>query len=185
MVRVVKVEKVNTTTGNQVLDVSATYDVLNTKINNNVLYANEMMTDKSLQNIEYTLPSTTNNIANTPAIGDKLRITFYYATDNDLENVYFTKNGTLYTNKKFAYLEQLYPSSGFNTSKSTRFIVSFFTQPATGSRYTAYYDYLAPKQNERILIQYNYNSLISTSTFTVEGSRLINADVLIREAKQY
>jgi uncharacterized phage protein gp47/JayE len=182
--RVVSVKKVSVTTGNQVLSTLATYDVLGTEINNNILYANEMITNPSLQNTQFTLPSTTNNINNSPNLGDSLMITFYYATDNDSENVYFTKNGTLYTNKKFAFLNRLYPSSGFNTSQSARFTVSFFTQPATGSRYTAFYDYLAPKQNERILINYNYNSLITNTTFTVEGARPITADVLIKEAKQ-
>lgn len=184
IVRVVNVEKVNVTTGNQILNTIATYDVDGTSINNNLLYSNEMMQNISLQNTEFSLPETTNNLSNSPNIGDKLKITFYYATDGDLENVFFTKNGTLYTNKKFAFLEQLYASSGFNASQSARFTVSFFTQPATGSRYTAFYDYLAPKQNERILIQYNYNSLIANTTFTVEGARPINADVLVREAKE-
>jgi len=43
---------------------------------------------------------------------------------------------------------------------------------------------LAPKQNERILIQFNYNRLIGDTTFTVENARPLNADVLIRAAKQ-
>jgi len=184
IVRVVSVEKVNITTGNQVLSTAATYDVFGTSISNNILYANEMINDTTLQNTEFTLPSTSNNLANAPVIGDALQVTFYYATDNDSENVYFSKNGTLFTNKKFAFLDRFYASSGFNSSQSARFTVSFFTQPATGSRYTAVYDYLAPKQNERILIQYNYNSLISTTTFTVEGARPITADVLVKEAQE-
>lgn len=184
MVRVVKVEKVSTSTSNVVLKTLATYDVEGTSILNNSIYPNEMFLDDTLQNTEFTLPTTTNNITNTPLVGDKLKITFYYATDNDSENVYFTRNGTLYTNKKFAFLDQMYISSGFNSSKSTRFTISFFNQPSTGTRYTVFYDYIAPKQNERILIQYNYNKLISDITFTVENSRPINADVLVRQAKQ-
>lgn len=184
IVRVVKVQKVSTTTSNQILNTIATYDVLGTSLLNTTLYPNEMLENMTLQNTEFILPSTTNNIANAPSIGDKLLITFYYATDNDFENIYFTKNGTLYTNKKFAFLNELFVSSGFNSSQSTRFTVAFFTQPATGSRYTAFYNYTAPKQNERILINYNYNQLIATTTLTVENARPINADVLVREAKQ-
>jgi hypothetical protein len=182
IVRVVSLEKVTVTTGNQILSTVATYDVLGTSVQSNSLYPNEMIEDVSLQNTEFILPATTNNISNAPSIGDSLLITFYYATDGNSENVYFTKNGTLYTNNKFAFLDELYISSGFNSSLSARFTVSFFTQPATGNRYTAYYNYLAPKQNERILIQYNYNQLISTVTFTVENQRPINADVLIKAA---
>jgi uncharacterized phage protein gp47/JayE len=184
VVRIVKVEKVSTTTNNDVLKVLATYDVLGTKLNANYLYPNEMIFSGMLQNVEFTLPSTVNNLNNIPQIGDKLRITFYYATNNDIESVYFTKNGTLYTNKNFALIDKLYTSSGFNASKSTKFIFSYLTQPATGTRYKTFYDYLAPKQNERILIQFNYNRLIGDTTFTVENARPLNADVLIRAAKQ-
>jgi hypothetical protein len=184
IVRVTKLEKVSITTNNQVLGTLATYDVLGTSVPDSTFYANEMIYSSLLQNTEFILPSTTNNINNAPKIGDALRITFYYATDGDMENVYFTRNGTLYTNKKFALLDKFYVSSGFSSSLSTKIIVSFFTQPSTGTRYTAFYDYLAPKQNERILIQYNYNSLIGTTTFIVEGSRPITADVLIRAAKE-
>lgn len=184
IVRVVKIEKVSTTTDNQVLTILATYDVMGTSVSNNILYSNEMISDILLQNTEFVLPSTTNNISNVPNIGDKLRITFYYATETDSENVFFTKNGTCFTNKKFVFVDQIYTSSGFNSSLSAKFTISFFTQPATGSRYTTFYNYLAPKQNERILIQYNYNSAITNTTFTVEGARPINADVLVREAKK-
>lgn len=182
IIRVVSVEKVSTS-GNQILNTLATYDVFGTSIFNNSFYSNEMIENINLQNTEFLLPSTTNNIANIPVIGDRLKVTFYYATINDSENVYFTKNGTLYTNKKFASLDQIYVSSGFTSSQSTRFTFSFFTQPATGSRYTSFYDYTAPKQNERILISYNYNKLIADTTFAVENARPINADVLVRDSK--
>lgn len=182
IVRVVACSLVTVTTGNVVVSTEATYDVLGTTVPNNTLYPNEMLQNTSLSNTEFTLPPTTNNIANAPSIGDYLQVTFYYATDNNSENLYFTKNNTLYTNNKFALVNEIYISSGFNTSVSARFTVAFFTQPATGSRYTTYYNYLAPKQNERILINYNYNQLITTTTFTVENSRPIDADVLVKAA---
>jgi hypothetical protein len=184
VVRLMSLEKVDATTNNEVLSTLATYDVFGTRINDNSFYNNEMLSGSNLTNVEFTLPSSTNNITNTPKIGDKLRITFYYATDDDSENLYFTRNGTLYTNKKFALIDRVYISSGFNASQSTRFTISEFNQPATGSRYKAFYDYLAPKQNERILIRYNYNKLISDVSFTIENSRPINADVLVRAARQ-
>jgi Baseplate J-like protein len=182
--RILQVSKVLTTTGNEILSTVANYDVIGSSLNNNLLYANEILFDSSLSNTEFILPSTINNTANAPIIGDKLNISFYYATDNDSENVYFTRNGTLYTNKKFALIDQTYISSGFNASKSARFTFSYFTQPATGSRYKSFYNYLAPKQNERILIQSNFNREIDDTTLTVEASRPLNADVLVRAAKQ-
>lgn len=182
VVRVVQCQKVTVTTGNEIVSTVASFDVLGSTVPNNTFYPNEMQQNTSLSNTQFTLPSTTNNIANAPKIGDSLLVTFYFATDDNSENLYFTKNGTLYTNNKFALVDEVYISSGFNTSTSTRFTLSFFTQPATGSRYTAYYNYLAPKQNERILITYNYNQLITTTTFTVENSRPIDADVLVKAA---
>jgi hypothetical protein len=53
-----------------------------------------------------------------------------------------------------------------------------------GARYKIFYDYLAPKQNERIIVKYNYNQLLSDVTFGIESTRPINADVLAREAKE-
>jgi hypothetical protein len=183
LARVAKLEKVTTTTGGEILSSDVTYDVLGSALKNNIFYANEMIDNDSLSNLEFTLPSTSNNLANLPKIGDKLRITCYYTTTADTESVAFTRNGTLYTNKLFAFLDKAYVSSGF-TSTSVRFILSYFNQPATGSRYTAFYDYTSPKQNERIIIRYNYNRLISDTTFSIETARPINADVLVKAAKQ-
>lgn len=183
LARLAKLEKVTTTTGGEILSSDVTYDILGTAIKNNIFYANEMIDNDTLSNLEFILPSTSNNLANTPKIGDKLRITCYYTTLSDTESLAFTRNGTLYTNKLFAFIDKAYISSGF-TSTSARFIVSYFNQPATGSRYKAFYDYTSPKQNERIIIRYNYNQLISDTTFSIEAARPINADVLVKAAKQ-
>jgi uncharacterized phage protein gp47/JayE len=184
LIRVVQLQNVSVTTGNQVTSVLTNYDVEGTQINNNLFYTNEMLYNESLSGFEFTLPSTTNNLTNAPVIGDTLNITFYYATDNNSESLYFTKNGTLYTNNKFATIEQVYISSGFNASSSVRFTLAYFTQPATGSRYISYYNYLAPQENERIVIQSNYNALVSDVTFDIEAARPITADVLVKESKE-
>lgn len=188
--KLLKLEKVNTVSSNsdEVLNVSATYDIKNTTIQNNLLYVDDMLADLTLQNTEFVLPSTQNNTLNLntknlPTIGDKLRVTFYYMVENDVENLSYTRNGTLYTNKKFALINKVYISSGFRNSQSTRFTISSFTQPTLGSRYKIFYDYLSPKQNERISIRYNYNQLIADATFNIESTRPINADVLVRAAK--
>jgi hypothetical protein len=184
LVRILKIEKVITTTDDQVLSSVATYDTSGTQIYNDLFYSNIMNNDRSLSKMEFRLPSTSTNVSKSPIIGDKLRVSFIYATTNDSENIYFTRNGTLYTNKKFAILNKIFVSSGFNSSQSARFTLSFFTQPATGTRYRAFYDYLAPKQNERILIRSNFNQVITDTTFAIEASRPINADVLVRAAKE-
>lgn len=188
--KLVKLEKVATVSpsNDTVLEVLATYDTQNTAIQNNLLYAKEMIADPTLQNLEFILPSTQNNMLdiethNLPKLGDKLRATFYYTTSDDQEDLSYTRNGILYTNKRFALINKVFISSGFRSSQSARFTGSTFTQPNLGARYKVVYDYLAPKQNERIVIQYNYNSLVSDVTFNIESARPINADVLVRAAK--
>lgn len=190
LAKLIKLEKVATVSNNsdEVLQVLSTYDVKNTIIQNNLLYIDDMISSSALSKLEFILPSTTNNtlnsdVINLPKIGDKLRVTFYYVTTNDTENLSYTKNGPLYSNKKFALINRVYVASGFKTSQSTRVSLTPFNQPTLGSRYSVYYDYLAPKQNERINIRFNYNSLISTTTFEVENNRPINADVIVRAAK--
>lgn len=190
LARIVKLEKVTTASSlsDEVVSVLATYDLKNTKINNNLFYLDEHLSDLSLGNLDFILPSTQNNILNgevrnLPTLGDKLRVTFYYMTTNDSESISYTTNGTLYTNKKFALIDKVYVNSGFKSSSSARVSLLSFTQPNLGARYTAFYDYLAPKTNERISINYNYNKIISDVTFSVERSRPVNADVIVREAK--
>jgi uncharacterized phage protein gp47/JayE len=189
--RVIKAEKVVTlSAGNDtVLEVLATYDTHNTTIQNNLFYLDDMLSQPTLQNLDFILPSTPNNLSspspqNLPQLGDKIRVTFYYTFDNDQENLSYTRNGTLYTNKKFALINKIFVASGFKASQSTKFTATSFTQPALGARYKVFYDYTAPKQNERIVINYNYNKLISDVTFNIEAARPINADVLARQAKE-
>lgn len=184
--KVIKLEKVFTvsSSNNEVIKTIVTYDTKETTIADNTFFLEDSIANSSLGPFDFILPPTANNMlrANLPAIGDKLRITFYYSTTNDTENVSFTRNGTLYTNKQFGLINKIYIASGFGASQSTTLNTTNFNQPITTSRYTAIYDYLAPKINERITVKYNYNKVIGDATFNVENSRIINADVLVKEA---
>ncbi len=182
LARVVQAERVITTSNDEILSTDITYDILGTSIKDNLFYTNEMIDDNTLSNTEFTLPPTSHNLANLPKIGDKLKITFYYSLPADQESLAFTRNGTLYTNKIFGLIDKIFISSGF-TSTSARFILSYFNQPATGSRYQIFYDYLAPKISERISIKYTYNQLITDTTFNIEAARPISADVLVKAAQ--
>jgi len=183
LIRVVKLEKVSVTDG-EVVSVDATYDVSRTRLKNAEFFSSEMIEDLSLTDLDFTMPSTVDNIAEEPNIGDQLRITFYYATPSDTEDMIFSRNGTVYGNKFFSVIDKIYVSSGFNTVSSGRIAFAATNQPITGSRYKTFYDYLAPKPNERIIIRYNYNKLISDATLTLEPTRPISADVLLKEATQ-
>lgn len=190
LIKIVKLEKVIVSGNSEdILDIYTIYDTVGSKILNNLYFSDEMSYDGSLTSLDFTLPNTLNNNLNTDIqniikIGDKLRVSFYYIIENDIENLSYTRNGSLYTNKKFALINKYYVSSGFSASQSTKFTALSFTQPSLGARYKVFYDYVAPKQNERILITYNYNKLISDVTFSIENTRPVNADVLVKNAKQ-
>lgn len=192
IVKIAKLEKVSTVSigSDEVLSVLHSYDTKETFLKDNSFYLNEFVQDTSLSNLEFILPNTFNNSTDNstsnfkPDIGDKLRITFYYVTVGDSENISFTKNGTLYTNKTFALIDKVFVASGFTSSQSTKITISTFNQPITGSRYKVFYDYIAPKPNERITIRYNYNKLIADTTFNLETSRPINADVIAKAANK-
>lgn len=191
LAKVVKAEKVATYSPNNpiVLEVLATYDTQNTTIQNNLFFADSMLGNSALSGLDFILPSTANNTSNVtgasnlPTLGDQIRISFYYATTNDQENLAYTRIGALYTNKRFAIINKIYVASGFNASQSTRFTGTSFTQPQLGARYNPTYNYLAPKQNERIVINYTYNKIIGDVTFNLEATRPVTADVLAKEAQ--
>lgn len=187
LVNISKIERVSTisSSSSEVFSVNGSYDILGTRIKENSFYP-EIFSQKETKDIsyyEFILPQTSNNISNLN-YEDKMRITFYYAIENDIESVPIQGNGTAYTNKKFAIVDSIYSSGGFRASASTKITASPVTQPAPGARYKVYYDYIAPKPNERIAIKYFYNRLISDVSLAVNKNRTINSDVLVREAKQ-
>lgn len=183
--RLISMEKVETDNNLEVLDVLNSFDIKGYSINQNTFVKSEAVNDTTLSVTEIRLPTTANNTTNSPGVGEKIRVTFYYILENSTENVLFSKSGTLFTNKSFAIIDSIAISSGFTSgsSSSALLTVNNQNQPTSGSRYTAIYDYIAPKSNERINITYNCNSLIADATLAVENTRPINADVLVKEAQ--
>jgi hypothetical protein len=183
--RLVKFEKVITDSSSNVLSVSNEYDVLGVSLKYNSLVKEEAVQDLSLSNFQIKLPNTSNNLSNNISIGDKIRIRFYLVTSSDSENVYFTKAGSQYTQKKFVYVDTIAISSGFNSSASSAstLTITNMNQPIAKSRYKSYYDFVAPKVNERITVTSNYNKLISDATLLIESTRPITADVLVKAAE--
>lgn len=181
--RIVNLESVNTTEG-VVVSTIQKYDVLQSQIGTSRFYADETIENPSLGPLQIQLPATTNNTSTPITLGQTLRATFYIATIGDQENLYFTRNGTVYGNKGWALIDMFYVSSGFNTVSTGKLVVSTMNQPAVSSRYLATYNYLAPQPNERISINFNYNGLISTATISLEPNRPISADVLIKAATE-
>ncbi len=182
--RLISLEKVDATTNLDVLSVLHTYDVKGYSLQDNTYVKEESIIDSTLSVYEIKLPPTSDNNDNIPAVGDKLRITFYYTLSSNSENVLFSKGGTLYTNNIFATVDSIAISSGFTSgsSASATLTISTQNQPLNGSRYKVSYDYTAPKSNERITVRYNYNKLLTDSTLNIENARPINADVIAKEA---
>ena len=55
-------------------------------------------------------------------------------------------------------------------------------QPITKSRYRVFYDYIAPKTNERITLTYNYDRLISDLTISLNKNKYIGTDILVKRS---
>lgn len=193
--RVVSVEKVEATTNGDVLSVLQEYDIKGYILKDNTFFRSESVQDSQtiadsqnrniLTATEFRLPDTIINEGNSLEVGDRIRVTFYYTLDNDTENVSFSKSGTLYTDKRFATVKSIAISSGFTSgaSQAATLTVNNLNQPSIGARYQSTYDYLAPKQNERISVRYNLNKLVSDSQLAIEDTRPITADVLAKEAQ--
>ncbi len=184
LARITKFEKVTTTSSLDVLSVDNSYDIKGYALFDNSFVKGESIIDSSLTTTEVVLPSTPDNINNAPEVGDRIRISFHIITENDSENVSFGKAGTLFTQKRFAIVDTIAISSGFTSggSSAATLTITNLNQPNVRSRYKSFYDYLAPKSNERITINYNFDKLISDATFLIEDTRPINADVLAKAA---
>lgn len=182
--KIARVAKVTTTSSLDVLSTDHEYDIKGYHLYDNSFVKEESIADGTLKLTEFVLPSTPGNLSSAPISGNRLQVTFYYTVSSDSENVSFSKSGTLYTNKRFALVDTIAISSGFTSSGSATatLTVSNFNQPSTRSRYKAFYDYLAPKTNERINIRFNFDKLIGDSTFNIENTRPINADVLVKSS---
>ena len=181
--RLISLEKVQTLS-NVVTNVITTYDITGYALLDNSLTLDEGILNTSLSAIEVELPVTTTNSNNIPIIGDQFRATFYITYDNDIESVSFSTNGTLYSNKSYVYINSLSISSGFKNVSAIAGSVSLFalSQPPLNATYNTTYTYTAPKNGERITINYNNNALIGDLTFAIENSRPVTADVIIKSA---
>ncbi len=184
VVRLTSFENVETATSSDdtVTSVLTSYDIIGYSIQENWFNFDETVKDTSLTSTEISLPTTTTNNANYPIIGDKLRVSFYITYDNDYENVSFSTNGTLYTDKSFVYIDSVSISSGFKSGSLTPGALSItpMNQPNAGVRYRVRYNYLAPKNGERISVRYNNNALIGDLTLTLATQRPITCDVVVK-----
>lgn len=183
--RVVSIESVNTTASGEVSSVNNTYDLTNYSIYNNDWDKANALKDTSLSKTEVSLANTSVNTSSPVSTGTKLRVIFYYAENFDSEDIFFSKNGTAITDKRFGNIYSISRISGFQDAQNNivgNITIDSFNQPAINSTYSIDYSYTAPKEGERITINYEYNKLIVDATEAIEDIRPITADVLVKAA---
>jgi len=84
--------------------------------------------------------------------------------------------------KRYSVVDRLVTSTDSN-EKLTIISIDTFNQPEPNKAYVADYDFKAPKENERITVNYNYNKLVGDLQLSIEGTRSVTADVLVKEGR--
>lgn len=182
--KVDKLERVTLSDGN-VSAVEHEYDILNYSLET-ATYSNQTgFTDSALSNVQFALQSTAANLAEAPVTGASLRVVFYVIVP-ETERLTVSASGLQISKFKYLFVDRVAIESGFvglSGTVSGNLTISPMTQPQQGTQYRADYSYTAPKEGERITINYTYNKLVSDLINTVEPVRPITADVLIRSAE--
>ena len=169
-----------------VQSVDNTYDVVNYTIADNTFDLDTAAVNASLSSSTVSLPRTTGNTSNLLNTGDILRVTFYYVVEDDTEQLFFSRNGDLITDKLFSNISRISVISGFLDPAGDltgTITVANLNQPLANSAYEVDYNYVAPKENERITITFNNNSVPRDGTLAIEEVRPITADVIVKEAQ--
>jgi uncharacterized phage protein gp47/JayE len=185
LARVISLQSVTTTAAGEVSTIVNTYDLTNYGLLSNDWDKENAIEDSTLSRTEMSLASTTTNTTNAITTGTKLKVVFYYSYVDDSEDLFYSRNGKIITDKKFGYISSISRISGLQDSGGTisgRLQIDTFNQPESNISYAADYNYTAPKDNERITINYEYNKLIVDATQAIENSRPITADVLAKAA---
>ena len=183
--KVYSAELVSLNSSELVTTIDYTYDLVNYGLADNSSDINIALVKAGLTNTQFSLPLTTSNESNPLDIGDALLVTFYYINTASNESVFFSTNGTQISENVFTHINEIYVNSGFTNMSyaiSGVFSVSNFNQPSENSTYNVSYDYVAPQENERITITYNYNQVVDAATMAIESVRPITADVLVKQA---
>jgi hypothetical protein len=165
--------------GDEVLDLN------NYSLNNNTYDSNVASQDISLSNFEVKVPDTSfNNLINYTS-GTKVECTFDLVIPSDSETLFFYSSEERITEKYFFRVSNISVTSGLRSVSgilSGSISISSFNQPNQGAGYFADYNFKAPKDGERISVNYNLNKIILDVTSGIEVVRPITADVIVKEA---
>jgi len=165
----------------------ATFDLIGYSLLENKYDINFSSKNINLTGYKFSLPATPNNLSISLSSGSKILVSCLIAKSNDSEEIYFQENGRAYSSKSYGFISKINVSSGFRGSSGNiigNLAVYSYSQPSTNTIFSADYNFLAPKEGERISIRYNINRLLIDATNAVESVRPISADVLIKEAAE-
>ena len=182
--RLESVERV-TVTNDLVSNVDFSHDTLNYELRDNRYSHERGFISTSLSRTQVSLAATQGNLDNAFTTGQKLRVTYYYCDTNQSESLVAGASGVFISKYEYAYVSSITVASGFTNISgivSGNITITSVSQPVSGTGYLTTYNYTAPKEGERVTIKYNYNKLITDSTFAIERVRPITADVLIKQA---
>jgi hypothetical protein len=171
----------------QNLSNSELYDVNGVSLNSNVFSISTGTSDSSVGKLAFRLPQTQRNISNKPSSGSSIFVSLLVAIPDHFEELYFPLDSTVITDKVFGRIDRISVSSGFraaNGSLSGSIVVNPLSQPNPGTSYGVNYNFIAPKEGERITVRYNINRLILDATTAIEPVRSITADILVKEAPE-
>jgi uncharacterized phage protein gp47/JayE len=167
-------------------DEESAFDILGIRLNDSSFSVGTASTDSSLDNYTFVIPSTPNNSSIVLFAGDLVRIEFLLYNTDGAEEIFFSGSSKKSTKNRFGLIERVSVSSGFRSSTGNligSIKLDADSQPNSGDTYSVDYNFLAPKEGERLSISYNVNKLIIDSTLEVERVRPVTADVLVKEAE--
>jgi hypothetical protein len=165
--------------GNEILDLN------NYGLNNNVYDSNVASQNTSLTHFEVRVPDTSKNNTISYTAGSALECVFDLVIPSDSETLFFYSSEDRITEKYFFRISDISVTSGLRSLSgilSGSISISSFNQPNQGVGYFADYNFKAPKDGERISVNYNLNKIILDATSGVEVVRPITADVIVKEA---
>lgn len=160
-------------------------DLMGHKLNTNIYGHGVVDLDILLGSTEFSLPPTLNNNSLNFTSGEVLRVNVLLYNISDAEDLFFSDNGTVISDKIFGRVDRISVSSGFRTPAGSlvgSIVVAPMNQPNVGLSYFANYKFTAPIEGERLTVRYNLNRLISDVTANLENVRAITADVLVKES---
>lgn len=143
--------------------------------------------DSNLTNYEFTIPSNEANNEISLSSSDLIRVELCVYNKNESEELFFDLPSQRISSNRYGRIQNISVSSGFRDSIggiSGSIAISALNQPALSEQYQIDYDFISPKEGERITVSYNINKLILDSTSEIERVRPITADVLVKEAEE-